>query len=136
MKIRNLLFNTNRYAPDLAILILRLGAGFFLARWGWDKWISFDEKAVDWPDPLHVGHFTSLALTVFAELVCSILVMAGFLTRPALAVLLVTMLLIIFVIHAGHPLSEREHAFSFLIPFLAVFLLGPGRFSIDTLIKK
>jgi putative oxidoreductase len=62
--------------------------------------------------------------------------MAGFLTRPALAVLLVTMLLIIFVIHAGHPLSEREHAFSFLIPFLAVFLLGPGRFSIDTLIKK
>jgi putative oxidoreductase len=136
MNFKNLLFSTQRYASDLAMLILRVGSGFFLARWGWDKWVSFGEKAADWPDPLHVGSYASLALTVFAELVCSVLVMIGFLTRPALAVLLVTMLIIIFVIHAGHPLSEREHAFSFLIPFAALFLLGAGRYSIDALIRK
>lgn len=136
MKLKSLLFSNARYSPDLAILVLRLGAGFFLARWGWDKFISFDEKAVDWPDPLHVGHGVSLALTVFSELVCSVLVIIGLLTRPALAVLIVTMLIIIFVIHAGQPLSEREHAFSFLIPFIALLLLGPGRFSLDALIRK
>jgi putative oxidoreductase len=136
MKMKRLIFGTHRYAPDLAILILRIGFGFFLAHYGWNKLIHFDEKVAGWPDPLHVGSFLSLSLTVFSELVCSLLVMIGFLTRPALAVLMVTMFIIIFVIHAGDPLSEREHGFSFLIPFLAIFLLGPGQYSVDAAIKK
>lgn len=78
----------------------------------------------------------SLGLTVFSELVCSALLIAGLLTRPALAVLIATMLIIIFVIHAGDPVTDREHAFLFLIPFVAIFLFGPGQYSLDALIKK
>lgn len=136
MRLKQLLVGTHRYNPDLAILVLRVGSGFFLAIHGWNKFVHFDEKVADWPDPLHVGSFVSLGLTVFSELVCSALLIAGLLTRPALAVLIATMLIIIFVIHAGDPVTDREHAFLFLIPFVAIFLFGPGQYSLDALIKK
>jgi len=136
MKINALLFGTKSFALPWATLLLRLGTGFFMTHYGWEKLTHFSEKAADWPDPLHVGSFMSLALTVFAELVCSVLVTIGFLTRPALVVLIATMLIIIFVVHAGQPLSEREHALLFLFPYAALFLLGPGPYAVDSLIKK
>ena len=38
---------------------------------------------------------------------------------------------IIFVVSGGQPIGERELAILYAIPFLAIALLGPGRFSID-----
>jgi putative oxidoreductase len=136
MNIRNLLVSTHSMGAGWAALLLRLGAGFFMALHGWEKLINFNEKVTGWPDPLGVGDFASLSLTVFSELVCSVLVMLGLFTRPALAVLIITMLIIVFVVHAGDPLGDREHALLFLIPYVALFLLGPGRLSVDSLLKK
>lgn len=136
MNIRNLLFSTQVLWADGAALLLRLGMGFFMASYGWNKMINFNEKVAGWPDPLRVGTFASLSLTVFAELACAVLVMIGLFTRPALAVLIGLLAVIVLVVHAGQPLSEREHALLFLISYAALFLFGPGRYSLDYLLKR
>jgi putative oxidoreductase len=63
--------------------------------------------------------------------VCSLLVMVGFLTRPALLVLMFVMCVAAFVVHGSDPLSDKDHALLFLSIYLAIFVTGPGRLSMD-----
>ena len=46
------------------------------------------------------------------------------------------MLVVIVIVHQNDPFKEKEHAISFLIPFIALLLTGPGKYSVDALIKK
>jgi len=116
----------------LGLLILRLGTcGLLIAQHGWPKLAHFAERSHRFPDPLHIGSPASLALTVFGEFVCAACVLAGFLTRFAVIPILIQFGVIIFIVSGGEPLDERELAILYAIPFLAIALLGPGRFSID-----
>ena len=36
-----------------------------------------------------------------------------------------------FGAHAGDPISDKEHALLFLVPFLVLALMGGGRYSLD-----
>ena len=103
---------------------------------GWDKVIHFQEKQSYWPDPFHIGGTASLSLTIFAELVCPAFIIVGFLTRVALIPAMVNMVMAILIGHVGQPFLAREHAFSFLVPFIVLFLTGPGRYSVDQALKK
>ena len=51
------------------------------------------------PDPLGVGSTTSLALAVFAEVVCSVLLAFGLFTRLAAAVLAINMATAFLMVH-------------------------------------
>jgi putative oxidoreductase len=44
------------------------------------------------------------------------------------------MLVAVLIIHAADPISDKEHGLLFLMPYLALFLLGSGQFSLDALI--
>jgi putative oxidoreductase len=78
------LLNPNPTTPqaDYGLLILRIGISFFMVHHGYEKLQSLLAGSTDFPDPLHVGGQISLALTVFAEFFCSILLILGLL--PAL----------------------------------------------------
>ncbi len=104
--------------------------------YGWRKFIAFDERAAEWPDPFQVSGPVSLSLTIFGELICPFFILIGFMTRLALIPSIITMLVAVFYAHAGDTILQREHALSFLIPYLAIFLMGPGRYSLDALRKK
>lgn len=123
------------WSADGALLLVRLGCSLMLLHGG-NKLQHFAEWKDGWPDPLHVSPPVSLALTILAEFFCTLLVVAGLWTRLALLPLIVAMLVIVFVIHAPDPFSEREHALLFLFPYLALLLAGPGRFSVDGLLSK
>ncbi len=41
-----------------------------------------------------------------------------------------------FMVHAGDPFGKKELAFVYLVIFTALALTGPGRFSLDGLIRK
>jgi putative oxidoreductase len=120
---------------DAGVFILRLFS-LFLMYYGWDKLANFEEKVAYWPDPLHVGQPASLMLTIFGELICPAFIVVGLFTRLALIPSILTMLVAIFVGHAGQPILEREHAISFLVPFMAILLIGPGKYSVDARLKK
>ena len=69
--IRQLQLDLVPTSPRCAILMLRIALGVqMLLGHGWGKLMSFSEKAATFPDPLGVGHTTSMALAVFGEVVC------------------------------------------------------------------
>ena len=121
---------------DFAILILRVGFSFFMFHHGYEKLQNLLAGSTDFPDPLHVGIKVSMGLTIFAEFFCSILLILGLFTRLALIPLIICMVVIIFVVSAGESLGDREHAIMYLIAYIALFLTGAGKFSIDCKLLK
>jgi putative oxidoreductase len=136
-KIQNLiksLLYSKALSIDIGVLILRLCCALMLLH-GWPKFTDFSEGSKDWPDPFHVGTTVSYALTVFAELFCSVFVVLGLFTRLALIPLIVCLFVIVFVIHGGDPLGDKEHGLLYLLAYLSLFFTGPGKYSLDSLIE-
>lgn len=98
--------------------------------------MHFAEKQNHFSDPLHVGNTFSLVLTIFAEAFCSLLLVAGLLTRFAAFVLVILFLVIIFIIQKGGPVRDAELGALFLLAVLAILFCGPGKWSLDKLIWK
>lgn len=119
-------------ARDLGLLVLRAGSGgIMLIAHGWSKLMRFSDLSDSFSDPLGLGPLPSLVLTIFAEAICSALLVLGLFTRAAALPLLITMLVAAFVVHGDSPFGKKELALMFALSYAAVFALGPGRFSID-----
>ncbi len=117
---------------DIGLLIMRVSIGAMMAfGHGVGKFSRFAEDPIPFPDPIGVGVFLSLALAVFAEFFCSILLALGVLTRLVAIPLLVTMLVAVFMIHAEDGWEKQELAVLYALPYLVLIFTGPGRFSLD-----
>lgn len=122
---------------DVGLLVLRvLSGGLMLMSHGIGKLLRFSELSASFPDPLHVGSTLSLALVVFAEVVCSTLVMVGLAARLACVPVIITMLVAASVIHAADPWGKKEFAILFMIPFIVIAITGPGRISLDQMRER
>jgi putative oxidoreductase len=116
---------------DFAVLILRVFPSLFMLTYGWEKLAKLISGDWTFADPLGLGEGISLFLAVLAEFFGSLLIIFGLMTRPALLLLIFTMTVASFIVHASDPISVKEHAITFLIIYTAIFITGPGRFSID-----
>lgn len=121
-------------SSDFALLVLRLWLGVsMLVLHGWGKLTGFSGLTSKFADPFGFGPTTSAALAVFAEVVCAALVAIGLATRFAALVLMILLVVAFTMVH-GRALSgpgNGELAFVYLAGFTAIFLAGPGRFSVD-----
>lgn len=130
--MKKLLFSNKPLGTDLGLLILRLSAGGIMAySHGWGKLQKLMSGDMSFADPIGVGEEASLVLTVFAEFLCGILVALGLFTRAALVPLIITMLVAVFIIHADDPFGKMEFGLLYLIPYITLFLTGPGKVSLD-----
>lgn len=127
-----------RNLTGFALLILRFTVGFLmLYGHGWGKMLKlFGEDPIKFADPFGLGMTASLALTVFAEALCSFLLIIGLGTRLATIPLIILMLTIIFIIHWGDPFNKIEFGLLYLVPYVCILLMGAGRISIDALLSK
>lgn len=117
--------------PDLAALLLRLGAGgTMLWMHGWPKLASFAQKLNSFPDPLGVSSPVSLTLAVFAEVLCAGLIVLGVATRLAAIPLLVTMLVAAFIVHGADPFAKKELALLYGTCFMALVFSGSGAYRV------
>ncbi|QYJ69448.1 DoxX family protein [Flavobacterium litorale] len=133
MNIFNTSYNQNLY--DIGILLLRITVGCFMMTHGLHKLDMLMEGGViKFADPIGIGAKPSLILTVFAELVCSFLIVMGFAIRLAALPLIVTMLVIIFVVHAKDGFTHKELPALYLAIYVLLLIVGSGRFSVDRLI--
>jgi putative oxidoreductase len=122
--------------PDLAALVLRIGFGFVMSvNHGYVKLMHYHEWKTDFTSFMGLDGAISLSLAIFAELVCSILLLVGLCTRLALLPLLIAMA-VIFQSHNWDLLGEGELGTSFLIGYLAILAVGPGRYSLDWLLGE
>jgi putative oxidoreductase len=119
-------------ASSVGLLVLRLGAGGLLLHGhGWTKLMHFNERLHKFANPIGLGPETSFVLVVFAEVVCSILVMLGLFTRLSAIPPIIFFAVAGFIQHAADPWPKRELPFLFGTAYLALLLMGPGRFSLD-----
>lgn len=117
-------------------LILRLTVSGAMLTHGIAKIQSFDQLSTTFPDPIGLGHLTSLLLAIGAEVGGSIFLILGLLTRLALIPLMFTMGVVVFIVSAGAPFASKELALLYLLIYVAIFAIGAGKFSLDNLIFR
>jgi putative oxidoreductase len=122
---------------SVGLLIMRIwiGSVMFLAH-GWPKLAGWAERSQTFADPLGVGSATSLAMTILAEVFCSILIILGLGTRLAAIPLAFAMGVAAFIVHGDDPWQKQEFALLFGFVYLMLILTGPGKYSLDHLIAK
>lgn len=116
---------------DFGLLILRVGTAGLMLTHGIPKFLMIINGNFEFGDPLGIGPVPSLILATISEFLCPILVIIGLKTRWAVVPTIMTMLVAAFIVHGADPISVKEKAFLFLISFIAILMLGPGKFSID-----
>jgi putative oxidoreductase len=122
---------------EVGLLLLRAGFGLgLMLGHGWAKLSHFSESAATFPDPIGLGSQLGFTLVVFAEFFCAGAVAMGLLTRLATVPVLINMGVALLVVHAADPWKVKELAFVYLLGFLCVTLLGPGRLSLDELLRR
>jgi putative oxidoreductase len=116
---------------DIALLVLRLWFGTVLALGhGWGK-VShlgafIDNVAKTVPLPHVLG--PAAALSEFAG---GLLLALGLFSRPAAALIMTTMGVAAFHIHAADPFMKKEFALAYGVAALVALIAGPGRYSLD-----
>jgi putative oxidoreductase len=124
-------------ATNLALFVMRLWLGprmFF--NHGLDKLVHFHDITPGFPDPLGIGRPVSLALVMFAEVVGSLLLTIGLLTRFAALTLVIDLFVAFLMVHQT-ALSGRnsgELAFIYLSGFVALLIAGGGMISLDMVV--
>ena len=127
----------NSFLKDAGILLIRLLAGGMMLTHGIPKINRlFGEGPIKFSDPFGLGPEISLTLAVIAEVGCAALVIVGFKTKWATIPLMITMLTAAFYAHWNDPFAKKELPLLFFTVFVAILLLGPGNFSIDTMLNN
>jgi putative oxidoreductase len=118
---------------SILILFLRLFFGILFFTHGLGKMMNFSELSVSYPDVLGFGSYMSLMVTIFCEFCCSLFLIVGLLVRIMVIPMIVAMAVAFFDVHDA-ILSQGELSLIYLVVFVILYFLGPGRYSFDYLI--
>lgn len=127
----------NKNLTNIIIFIVRVTVSCFMLVHGIAKFnMLFSNDPIAFPDPLGVGASNSLALAVFAEVLCSGLLLVGFATRLVTIPLIITMFFAVFVIHSAHGFEKQELGGLYLLIYVLLLVTGSGKYSVDHFIYK
>ena len=122
---------------NLTLLIARIGIGVLMLVHGLPKLaMLLGGDPVQFPGVLGMSPEFSLGLTVFAEVICSLLILFGLGTRLATIPLIITMLVAVFYIHAADPFANKEMGLHYLLVYVFLMILGSGKYSLDAFFLK
>jgi putative oxidoreductase len=125
----------SKLIESIVALLVRLSFGGMMLAHGIPKMDRlFGDEPIKFANILGVGPEISLALAVFSEVICALLVVFGYRTRWTVLPLIVTMLVAAFYIHWGDPFGDMEMALLYLAGYLAVWVNGSGNYSVDALL--
>ncbi|MCF7786164.1 MAG: DoxX family protein [Prosthecobacter sp.] len=126
-------------SPDYGLLILRVALGFsMLMLHGRGKLLNFSTMAEKFAILPGIPGNVNLGLAIFAEVVCSALLIAGLFTRFAALMLAITMGTAFFFFHksalvdvAASGIKSGELAMVYLIAYVTLLFTGAGKYSVD-----
>ena len=117
---------------DSVLLVARVVIAVLMLVHGLPKLIMvFSGDPVAFPGIMGMSPEVSLLLAVFAEVICSLLLLFGLGTRLAVIPLIVTMLIAVFFIHGADPFAKQELGLHYLLVYLLLLFAGSGRYSLD-----
>jgi putative oxidoreductase len=117
---------------QIGLTILRIGGAAMMLTHGVPKLQRlFGPDPIEFGDPLGIGASPTFFLAVFAEFLCAVFVLIGFKTRWASIPIIITMLVAAFIQHADDAFGSKEKALLYAVIFIAIYLLGPGSYSVD-----
>ena len=130
--------NLNLKATDFALLFFRVAISIMMLVHGVPKLLSlFGDAEIQFADPIGLGMTASLALAVFAEVICSVLLIIGLGTRLAAIPLLITMLVAVLIVHIPDGWGRQELPLLYAVSYVVLLFTGPGKYSLDyTFLKK
>ncbi|MBL7923778.1 MAG: DoxX family protein [Bacteroidia bacterium] len=119
---------------DSGLALLRIGFSLAMLSHGYGKLLKLIEGGeIQFMDFMGIGTTLSLALAVIGEFAAPVFVALGLYTRWAALPTAFTMAVAFFYVHASDAFADKEMPFLFLLAFLAIALLGPGKYSLDAL---
>lgn len=116
---------------DIGLALLRILPSVMLLTHGIGKFQKLISGNFEFGNPIGIGAAPSLFLASIGEFACPILIIIGYKTRWAAIPAAITMAVAGLIVHGSDPFGTKEKAFLFLVFFIVIALLGPGRFSID-----
>lgn len=118
---------------SLLILVMRVFFGVLFFVHGLDKMMNFNTIVATYPSVFGFGSYMTLMVNIFCEFCCSLFLIVGLMVRLTTIPMIIAMGVAFFDIHDA-MLPEGELALIYFIMFIILFIVGPGRFSIDYLI--
>ena len=120
---------------NISLLLARIFfAGLLIYNHGLTKFLElwpFNDIAIRDRDLFGLGAIVSILLFVLGEFLAPIFVLIGYKTRIFALFSIITMFFAIVLSHLDDPFRTWEKPLLFLIGFLLIFLMGPGKHSID-----
>ena len=117
---------------NIALLVLRIFfAGSMLYGHGLGKLTRLIEGNLSFSNPIGIGEAPTLILAVFSEFLAPIFIIVGYKTKFFSFFPAATMFVAVFIVHMGDPFGRVEKPLLFLVGFIVIMMMGPGKYSID-----
>ena len=117
---------------NIALLLIRIVfAGSMLYGHGLSKFYRLIEGNLSFANPIGIGEAPTLVLAVFSEFLAPLFILIGYKTKIFSFFPAATMFVAAFIVHLSDPFARKEKAILFLIGFIVIMMMGPGKYSID-----
>lgn len=144
--IENIFLRCTGYTySNMARLFIRLFVGIMFLQFGIRQLVNFNSLADIFPAVMGLGNTTSLIIMICIEMVCSTLIMVGFMTRIAVIPAIISMLFAEhYILHSVYAdmmpylISSMQPGYlpvMFIGIFIYILIAGPGKISLDYFIS-
>ncbi len=117
---------------SIGALIMRLGFGGLMLTHGIPKMLEvFNGNLEVVGDPLGVGALLTSILVIIGEVISPLLIIVGYKVRLTAIPAIITMAVAAFMIHGADPLAKKEMALLYLTGYIAIGLMGAGKYSVS-----
>ena len=133
------IFDTTRDKKlyNFILFLVRITIACFMLTHGLKKLdLLLSDDPVQFADPFGVGSVATLILVIFAEVVCSALLIIGLATRLVVLPLIVTMAVAVFMIHKTDGFERQELGSIYLLVYVFLLVTGSGKYSLEYLICR
>lgn len=127
----------DRHQVSFGLLFLRVIGGALLISGRVSTWSALlDVHRLSTSAPFGIAGEFNWFLTLFSELLCTVLVMLGVFTKFTAVPPLVVMLVNALALPGGTAWSVREVYILYALPFFVLSFTGPGEYSVDGRFQK
>ena len=119
---------------NLGLALLRIIPSALMITHGYPKFQKVVNQDFEFAEPLAgigMNGAVTLVIAVLAEFFAPILIILGFKTKWVSLLTAATMAVAAFIVHFSDPVKVKEKALLYLVIYVVIFLMCPGKYSLD-----